>query len=76
MASMQVFSKPGLRSLLVGVFLLASGAIEHANAQSNAAAVSAQGGPSLDQLYDEAVEKVDEFERHSIVSIACRNTSE
>ena len=62
MASIQVFSKPGLRSLLVVVFLLASGAIERANAQSNAAAVSAQSGPSLDQLFDEAIDKADEFD--------------
>ena len=62
MASIQVFDKPVLRSLLVVVFLLASGAIERANAQSNAAAVSAQSGPSLDQLFDEAIDKADEFD--------------
>ena len=62
MASIQAFGKSGLRSLLVVVFLLASGAIEHANAQSNAAAVSASGGPTTDQLFDEAVGKVDEFD--------------
>ena len=62
MASMQVVGKSGLRLLVAGVFLLASGAIEHANAQSNAAAVSASGGPTTDQLFDEAVGKVDEFD--------------
>jgi hypothetical protein len=62
MASMQVVGKSGLRLLVVVVFLLASGAIEHANAQSNAAAVSASGGPTTDQLFDEAVGKVDEFD--------------
>jgi hypothetical protein len=59
---MQGIGKSGLRSVLVVVLLLASGAIEHANAQSNAAAASAQGGPTTDQLFDEAVGKADEFD--------------
>jgi len=62
MLLMQVFGKLDLRSPLVVGLLLVSGPIEYAEAQSNAAAVSAQSGPSLNQLFDEAVEKSDEFD--------------
>ncbi|MEE9359574.1 MAG: hypothetical protein V3U85_03720, partial [Hyphomicrobium sp.] len=62
MTSMQVFGRSSLRSFLVLLLLLASGAIERANAQSNAAAAAAQGGPTTDQLFDEAVGKADEFD--------------
>ncbi len=58
----QGIGKSGLRPVFAVLLLLAGGAIERANAQSNAAAASAQGGPTTDQLFDEAVGKADEFD--------------
>ncbi len=59
MRQMWILSRSALQTLLAVLLFLAGGTIESANAQSNASAASAQGGPSLDQLFDEAIDKVD-----------------
>ena len=59
---MKVSVRSGLPAVLALVLFVAGGAIERANAQSRASAVSAQGGPTNDQLFDEAVGKADEFD--------------
>ena len=59
LAQTRVFGRLTLQTLLAGLLVLVGWAIEQANAQSRGAVASAQGGPSLDQLFDEAIDKVD-----------------
>ncbi len=62
---MQVFRRSGLQTLLAVLLVILGGGIESAYAQSNASAASAQGGPTTDQLFEEAIDKSDaeaEFE--------------
>ncbi len=59
LAQMRVFSRPALQTWLAVLLVLVGWTIQPANAQSRGAAASAQGGPSLDQLFDAAIDKVD-----------------
>ena len=63
MMSMKVFRRSGLRPVLAVLLVLAGGGVERAYAQSNGAAASAQGGLSTETLFEDAKDKVDDFDQ-------------
>lgn len=59
---MRAVGRSGIQTVLAVLLVLMAGALERANAQTSAQISAAQGGPTTEQLFDQAIEKADEFD--------------